>query len=113
MTTQVGAPPHPKTTAAPLLPDSDGHAHQHCDTRPWFSQAIQRTSYPRRGHTPMPTERDQQIRNGHTRHKNNKGPETQLIHDALQEQYRSFLFDELIGELHADQVAFTAGAFSQ
>ncbi|MDP6944528.1 MAG: hypothetical protein QF464_10295, partial [Myxococcota bacterium] len=33
-------------------------------------------------------------------------------HMTGDEQYRSFLFDELIGELGADQVAFTAGAFN-
>ena len=71
----MGAPSHPKTTATPLLPDSDGHVHQHCDTRPnpWFSQATQRTSYPQRGHTPIPTERGQQKRNGRARHRRMKG----------------------------------------
>ena len=37
---------------------------------------------------------------------------TIAYHLSGDEEYRSFLFEELIGELKADQVAFTAGAFN-
>ena len=46
LTAQVGAPSHPKTTATPLLPDSDGHVHQHCDTRPNHGSARQLSARP-------------------------------------------------------------------
>ena len=36
---------------------------------------------------------------------------TIAYHLTNDEQYRTFLFDELIGQIYADQVAFTAGAF--
>ena len=37
---------------------------------------------------------------------------TIAYHMTGDEQYRAFLFEELIGQLNADQVAFTAGAFN-